>query len=266
MSSQHSSTAKQKRCIKRYIVKADNHDLIGRIYDLAMPLQYGFQSFAQLKTYPDCLYVFNAGQSMGALVQRVESLNFVGDMLWTKKFPRDFSQFPISRYDWLKVVSDVFLMRYISIMDCCLLLTNDIFECNLPPQKCRIDLLEKSGVPKRAITTLTTLLSKQDAHRNERNLRFHRGYERSFTKEDLVFHLASTFEKDGRSLSGDDREGNPINVQRYFREAINDLRIEFNTSVRTLSKNLTKFYDVIHDDFEQRFSSKFHARSTPLPW
>jgi hypothetical protein len=42
----------------------------------------------------------------------------VGAMLWTTKVPKNFKEFPISRYEWLTVSADVFLARYISVVDC----------------------------------------------------------------------------------------------------------------------------------------------------
>jgi hypothetical protein len=81
-------------------------------------------------------------EALTRLVTRVESLNLAGNMLWPE-LPRDFRAFPVSRHEWLTVTTDVFLMRYISVVDCALLLVNEIFEFGLDHQACTLGNFRK---------------------------------------------------------------------------------------------------------------------------
>ena len=115
----------RRKFLKRHILPSDNHAFVGRVYDLGI-VQYHFDSYEALSQHKDCKYSYDVNESLSILTRRVESLNLVGNMLWPETVPSSFSDFPISRYAWLNVIADVFLMRYISVVDCTLLLINQV--------------------------------------------------------------------------------------------------------------------------------------------
>lgn len=120
------------RFLKRYILPSDLHSFVGRIYDLSI-IEMHFDTYEELSKYDDCKYASDVNYSLSTLTRRVESLNMIGGMLWPEGMPDNFKGFPVSRYEWLTLSADVFLTHYISVVDCALILINDIFECGLPP-------------------------------------------------------------------------------------------------------------------------------------
>lgn len=82
---------------KRYIIGSDTHPCHGRVFDLSMPLSLGFESWEQAQEYLDAVYVLEVGEIIDHLMRRVEALNVVGEILWTRRLPRKFKRFPISR-------------------------------------------------------------------------------------------------------------------------------------------------------------------------
>ena len=143
-------------------------------------------------------------------------------------------------------------MRYVSVLDCAMVLTNEVYECGLDRRKCSIENLRKKRVACEVIALLNELRDDQGDLREERNARFHQGVERSFTKDDLVFRIAARFK-----LRGTYEDGRRINVQRTFREGLVDLQRLFNPVSRRLVRQLDRLYDVLGMEFEARFSPKF---------
>lgn len=250
---------------RRYIIASDKHAFVGRIFDLAKPLHLGFDSNEQLALYPDCSYVVEVCHFLELLTSRVESLNHVGSMLWPKSRLAKFEGFPVSRYEWLNAIADVFLMRLISVADCATILANSVCETRLDIRKCNIDSLHKSGVSSAILRTLKALFDAQGNLRQERNSRFHHGYERHFTDDDTTFKLASLFEYWGHSLRGHDRHGRVLSIERFYSSAVFELRIKFNASARLLHRQLNSFYSAMSQEFEERFIPKYRERK-PLPW
>lgn len=250
---------------RRYITRSDRHEFLGRIIDLAMPLQMGFSDWEEVNEYPDALYVLMIAERVENLIKRMESLNLVGQMLWSRRIPRNFKNFPISRYDWLNTIADVFFMRLISVSDCACLLVSDIFQTKIDPRKCTIGALEKNGVPTTIVAALKAISSGHQSLKSERNQRFHHGWERCLSDDDQSFRLAATFEHRGRGLSGNDAHGRAINPRTLFNEGREELRKEFTPALRKLEENLDALYDSIFPVFETTFTALFRA-GKPLPW
>ena len=106
-----------------------------------------FDSYEALAVYPGCKYVCDVNEALNRLVSRVEALNLVGNMLWPELLPQDFSTLPVSRHEWLSITADVFLMRYISVADCALLLVDEIFEFGLRAPRVHAGKLAKERSP-----------------------------------------------------------------------------------------------------------------------
>ena len=194
-----------------------------------------------------------SGQALSVPTRRIESLNLVGDLLWPDSLPVNFSDFPVSRYEWLTVAADVFLMRYISVIDCALLLVNEVYEAGIDPKKCSIEMLEKRGVSAKVIALLKEMRLDQGHLREERNARFHHGIERSFSHDDRTFRTASLIENHSGGVAGADQFGRKINLERSFKEGLVELQREFNRATRRLVRLLDQLYDELWREFEDRF-------------
>src|SRR5262249_38043950 len=157
--------------------------------------------------------------------------------------------------EWLSVSADVFLARYVSVVDCALILANDVFECGLSPQECSATNLKKNGVRGPILDLVKGMIGDQGTLRLERNRRFHHGSERGFSSDDQMFRMASLFEH--RLRGSVDDKGRPLPVQRFFREGLIELQREFNGVMRKLVKQLDRLYDLLYPEFESRFSPKF---------
>lgn len=251
---------------RRYIIRSDDHELHGRVYDLARPVQLGFESYEAAKECPCALYVWNVDRRVTLLSRRVESLNVVGTMLWTRNLPRSFIRFPISRYEWLNAIADILLMRLISVSDCAALLTNEVFQCGINPRRCTIDALRKKGVPATVIGALNDVGSGHLGLRAERNYRFHHGVERRFSDDDTIFRTLALHEHRYRKMRGTDQHGREVDVRACFRQGLMELKAEFVPATRGLYRNLTRLYDLLSVEFEPRFSTLFRSRTKPLPW
>lgn len=256
------SKLKQKRPrvnpLARHIVASDNHEFVGRIYDLSI-VAYHFESYEELSRHSDCKYVFHVNHTLKNLARRVESLNLVGDMLWPEQVPKDFKDFPVSRYEWLMIAADVFLIRFVSVVDCGLILANDVYETGLDVQKCTIDQLRRAGIPSEILSVLEDMRKDQGDLRLERNSRFHHGSERVFTDDSATFQTVARFERWGKCMVGHDQFGRRINVERSFREGLVELQWEFNASTRKLVHHLEAFYDLLGVEFESRFGPRIRA-------
>lgn len=231
---------------------------MGRIFDLSI-VAYYFDSYDELSCHADCKYAFDVNWALSSLTRRVESLNVAGNMLWPEPVPSDFNAFPVSRYEWLNVASDVFLMRYVSVVDCALLLSNEVFEVGLERHKCTIENLKKRRIPEEVVSLFVKLRADQGALREERNARFHHGTERGFTLDDETFRMAALFERTAGGLHGRDRDGRRIDVERSFREGLVELQREFNPATRRLIRRLDHLYDQLGAEFETRFVPRFRA-------
>lgn len=247
----------------RHIVASDTHHFIGRIYDLSI-VGLSFDSYEELAKYDDCKYAIDVNQAVSSLAQRVESMNLVGEMLWPEQLPEDFKKFPLSRYQWLIVATDVFLVRYISIVDCALLLVNEVYEIGLKPEVCTLSNLKRKGIPQNIVDILNALLDDQGSLRRERNRRVHHGAERSFTGDDQTFRLGSLFERWANGMTGHDRFGRKVNIERSFKEGLVGLQKEFNQSTRKLEKQLDRLYDDLRREFEDRFGPRIRAATHGL--
>lgn len=255
------ATSRRTRFLRRYILPSDNHKFIGRIYDLSI-IAYHFDSYEELSSHSDCKYAYETNECVTLLAQRVETLNLVGDMLWPDPFPTAKS-LPVTLFGWLTASADVFLTRYISVVDCALQLVNAVYEAGLAPIDCKMKKLKQAGVSITVIDHLGKMLDEQARLRCERNARIHEGIERSLTLDDLSFRTAALFER-ANGMRGTDRNGRRIDVNRSFREGLVGLQKEFNSSSRVLVRQLDVLYDSLWQEFEARFGPRIAAATHGL--
>jgi hypothetical protein len=111
---------------------------------------------------------------------------------------------------------------------------------------------------------LTELVQDQGKLRSERNARVHHGVERAFTQDDLAFKTAAIFEHRLNGMTGKDRFGRRINLERMLKEGLVELQREFNRSTRILVRQLDRLYDELWREFEARFEPRIRAASHGL--
>lgn len=233
----------------RYFVNSDNHPFVGRVYNLSI-VGMNFDSWEEVAKHPDCKYALETHEYVSALTSRMESLNLVGDLIWPHPIPENFLDFPVSRYEWMTIALDVFLVRYVSVVDCALLLTNQVFQCQLGARECTAGALRKKDVAQNVVDVLELTLEDQRRLRKERNFRVHEGLERGFTQDDTTFRTAAMLEHRYGSARGQDMFGRRINVARLFNEALVEVQRDFNRSTRQLVRLLNALYDNLGVEFE----------------
>lgn len=247
----------RSKFLSRHILPSDEHSFVGRIFDLSI-IGLHFESYEDLARHADYKYAYDVNLEVSSLVQRVESLNLAGGLLWPNPVPQDFKSFPISRYEWLTVSADVFLMRYVSVVDCAMLLVNSVYKVGLQPKHCSIQNLRKKGIPDRTIAILQDMLNDQGNLRKERNARFHHGIERGFTDDDQAFRMTALMEHrwGGVGRGSEDRFGRKINLDRMFKVGLVEVQRDFNRATRWLIRQLNRLYDHLWPAFEERFGPR----------
>ncbi|MBV1918331.1 MAG: hypothetical protein KUG65_09770 [Sphingomonadaceae bacterium] len=260
---QPNSPRRSSRFLKRFILSSDEHWFVGRIYELGIVGQR-FSTYEEAAQYPDVKYALDVSYAVTLLTRRVETLNVVGDMLWPEPVPRNFQDFPVSRYHWLMIATDLFLVRYASVLDCALLLTSTVFELDLKPEECRLNKLEKLGASPAVIAVMADMKDDQGALRIERNARVHHGLERAFSNSWQSFETTSLFEHWNGKVLGTDEHGQKINIVRSFKEGLVELQRDFNPTARRLCKTLDRLYDVLGNEFEDRFGPRIAAATHGL--
>ncbi len=254
---------KRIKPLVRFILPSAEHDFAGRVAQLGI-IGYHFDSYEDLARHPDCKYAFDVGSVMSTLTRRVESLNMTSDLFWTETIPTKMTGLPVDPYQYMTISADVFLMRYVSVVDCAELLTNEVFECDLARKNCNIANLKRHGVPKAVCDSLKAIHRAQGDLRIERNDRFHSGWERSFTDDDRTFRSASAIFSWGRGVSGKDIYGRKLDLDRMAREALVEMQREFNAMARPLKKDLDRLYDLLSVEFEDRFGPRIRASTHGL--
>ena len=256
------ANAKPKRprakFLTRYILPSDSHGFVGRIFGLSI-VSLHFDSYEALAKHPDCKYAIDVNGALTRLVTRVESLNLAGNMLWPSPVPENFKAFPLSRHEWLTASADVFLMRYVSVVDCALLLVNEVHEFGIDLRACTLKQIKRHGAPAAVTSLLEDMLADQGRLRIERNARIHHGNERPFTQDDTTFKIGSIFEHRSDGITGKDRFGRRIDLPRMFREGLVEIQREFNCSTRKLVRQLDRLYEELWKEFEARFDPRIRA-------
>jgi len=242
------------RALKRYIIPSDNSSFVGRIYGLSI-VGLNFDSYEEVSKYPDAKYALDVNDRTSLLTRRVESLNHIGDLLWPSK-PLPLNLLPVSSYEYCNLIQDTFLMRIISVLDCCCLLLVEVLELDIPPRRTNVASIRKLAPENLCCVKLEKLSNLQNDLRTERNVRFHRAEEEALTDDDEIFKMAALFSHRGWPSEGTDCHGRKINLDRYYGLAINHLRSKFNPNAKKLVKALDSFYSPLHDEFERRFRTK----------
>ena len=239
---------------ERYIIDSDASHFVGRVYDLSIVALH-FESYEDLASFPDAKYAFDVNERTSLLTRRVESLNHVGELLWPKK-PTEVGSLSVSAYEYCNLIHDSFLMRMISVLDCCCLLLAEVIELKMSPRQVNLGSLRKLVPANLCLVRLERLSDLQMSLRSERNIRFHRGEEQWLTDDDETFKIAALWAHRGQPMTGEDRHGRSLDLNRFYRLAIDHLRSKFKSNSKVLTKALDEFYEGLNLDFEERFRAK----------
>jgi hypothetical protein len=243
--------------LRRYVLSSDNSSFVGRVYDLSI-VKLHFETYDEASKYADAKYVVDVNSRTSLLTRRVESLNHIGDLLWPRR-RKALRPFPVSAYEYCDLIQDAFLMRTISVLDCCCILLVAVLELNLDPRRANVVNISKLTPESKCLQPLMDLSNLQSTLRAERNVRFHRAEEEQFTDNDSAFKTLSLWSHWGMQAKGQDADGNEIDVDQLFVVAINRLRSKFNLSTKAMIKALDKFYKPLEAEFEERFKAKCNA-------
>jgi hypothetical protein len=243
--------------LARLVIPSDTHDFVGRVFDLSIVGMH-FESYEQAFQHPDAKYALEVNDRTSLLVRRVESLNHIGELLWPEEPPR-IDDLPMSAYEFCNFIQDVFLMRIISILDCCCLLAVEVVELGISPRHANIDRIRKEAGDHPCCETLQKISNVQADLRTERNVRFHRAEEEPLTDDDMTFKTAALYAHRGPGITGKDLLGREIDLKRFYSDAIIGLQKKFDTNVKDLLVVLDDFYDALLVEFNKRFQSKFSA-------
>ena len=247
--------------VKRFEIAADNHPFVGRIFDLSIIHLHDFESPEDALHYPDVSYALSVIERTNLIVDRLDSLNCIGDLLWSRS-PIKAATLPISTYDFCNLIHDAFLMRTISILDCFCLLAVDVLELEIKPRQANIERIRSTTNNHPCCDRLQILSDIQFELRTERNFRFHSGIQRSLTDDDQIFRTFARIEKfSKRNVTATNTDGSVTSSRELYKEAIGNLREQFNANVKNLSTALNPIYDSMHDEFEKRFSEKFNCEA-----
>lgn len=239
----------------------DDSLLIGVTYDLSQPIYLGDRDYDTLiLEAPEAAYIIDVHYRAEALLWRFESLKIVYKLLSFNNLPVSTPSGAISRENWVRITLDVLLSRLTSIRDCMFLLIAEVFELGLNPRNVtRLQLKNNPNIV--SVPSLGNLIDDianiGRNFRDERDLHLHRGEERSLGQDSDVYCIASAFEAFGQGIQGNDKSGNPINLQNDHKQIIQQLEADFTATTEEFSNKIHELLDLIYPYFKERFLNKF---------
>jgi hypothetical protein len=227
---------------------------VGRIFDLSIvDLHFGPNENPDI--YPDIKYVRDVLGGIKTLTDRVDSLNLVSEMIW--KSPEEISNNGIvDTYNYFLICDDLFLIRFVSILDCALILVNMVYELGLQNQSCTLNNIKQASIEDQAIDAISYIYETQGKIRNERNSRVHHGQENPFTTDDMTFISSARSTFYGNGICGEDIFGKEIDLRNFIKEAQLMHQKRFTEYTDHMTGSLNLLYDMLWLEFEKRFHHK----------
>jgi len=240
-------------------INIDDHTFVGRVNDLSV-VGLNFDSSDQFEKFEDINYALWTNYWLSALVNRVHSLNIPIDMTKYTVEQAFVRHNPLGAYDWLNVTEDVFLMRSSSVVDCLLILMNEIEEIGETPKKCVLNRLQKKGLSKASVDQVDAINIHLTNHKNERNERFHHGLDNEFTDDDRVLKLKSNMIKYGTDINTSNipAEKQP---EVLFKKVQSELGKKYSKIAKIIADSIYVAFDKLEPEFESRFSDKYKRRT-----
>lgn len=241
----------------------DDSLFVGVTYDLSQPIYLGTRDYETLVAEaPDAIYLLDVHNRVHALSRRFESLNIIYNLLSFNGFPVTTPAGAISRANWVRITLDVLLSRLTSIRDCTFLLISEVFELGLDPKSVSRYQLKKDptilSIPSLA-DLIEDIANIGRSFRDERDLHLHRGEERPLGQDPDIYSTASAFEAFGQQIQGNDRSGNPINLEKDHKQVVEELEKEFTATAKEFNDKIHELFDLMYPHFKERFLNKLAA-------
>ena len=228
--------------------KGELLETIGCFYLYDLP----YESWAEFEAaMPHMAYTHLVLNRFDPLEQQFVDLRLVPQMLAIDTFPIRSSAKPINRYEWLKSVNDLKLMRFSSIRDLSLHFVNQVFLLDVPDHRVRLETI-LSKLPNNRTDIQDTLKSIAEfgkQYRDERNLRIHEGHHYQLTDDDQIFRAMATGEEYGSELVN-------YEIESKYVEAANSIYTQLVPETKRLLDLIITLVDDSLDEFDRNYWAK----------
>ncbi len=241
----------------------DDSLFVGVTYDLSQPIYLGDRDYETLLSEAaEAAYLLDVHYRVHALSRRFTSLNIIYRLFSFNGFPVSTPAGGIPREQWVRITLDVLLSRLTSVRDCTFLLIAEVFELGLDPRSVSRSQLKKHPTIL-SVPSLPDLIEDianiGRSFRDERDVHFHRGEERPLGEDPDIYYAASIIETFGQEVQGTDASGNPINLDNYHKQVIQQLESEFTATAKEFNNKIHELFDLIYPYFKDIFLNKLTA-------
>lgn len=222
---------------------------------------YGYKSYEEFaKNDPHMAFAMAINGRFEALEQQFVDLRVIPQMLGVKELPLPSSVRAINRYDWLKSITDLALLRFSSIRDIAFHFVVEMLEIKIPDHKLNFNNLKSklnTDHPE-IIKLLGSISNSGESIRIDRNTRAHKGHINLFTDDDSMF----------KSMSWAEGKGN---IQGYdlisvYEEARDKLYEKVVREVKILLPLVIELVDEFYVIYRDKFYEKSKNSRNGLEW
>ena len=167
------------------------------LYDLEFASWEEFEA-----AMPHMAYTHLVSTRFDLLEQQFVDLRVIPQMLAIESFPISSSAKPINRFEWLKTISDLTLMRFSSIRDLSLRFVNELLELKIPERNLRTEAVRGrlSSSHRQVADGIVRISGIGPQFRSDRNRRMHEGHVDLRTDNDPLFKFMASGEEYGSTL------------------------------------------------------------------
>jgi hypothetical protein len=238
----------------------ENSELKGLLYNSIGNFwlhDHPYKTWGELEAdLPHMAYAQHVYSRFDMLEQLFVDLRVVVQMLGVTELPIKSTVMPINRYDWLKSVLDLKLIRFSTIRDASFFLVNEVLELHIDDLKLNLKSIRKvisSGNPN-LIIALEKINIAGSNIRDERNLRAHKGFSDLTTEDDQMFKNISWAEAYGsRAINYD--------IENVYNQAAQQIYDRLIRETENLVDKVIELVDLLVEDFETRFAQKRQLRA-----
>lgn len=239
------------------IFKEALYDSIG-MYFLG---HYGYESYEDfVKNDPHMAYALLINGRFEALEQQFVDLRVIPQMLGVEQLPLPSSVQAINRYDWLKSITDLALLRFASIRDIAFHFVIETLEKDIPDHKLNLKSLKRElKVEHPKIVELLKAIDKSgESFRLDRNIRAHKGHINVFTEDDSMFKNMAWCEGHGKI--------NDYDLVLEYEKARDKLYSKVVDEVECLLPLVTELVDEFYSVYCDKFWEKCQNSRNGLEW
>nr|PMJ04866.1 hypothetical protein BCU31_09875 [Vibrio lentus] len=222
---------------------------------------YGYENYDEFLSHdPHMAYALAINGRFEALEQQFVDLRVIPQMLGVEQLPLMSTVRTINRYDWLKSIIDLALLRFSSIRDIAFHFVVEVLEKEIPDYKLNITNLKrefKSDYPQ-MVELLKAIDKSGESIRVDRNIRAHKGNVNLFTDDDSMFKNMSWCEGHG--------EFNNYDLVSVYEEARDKLYEKIVSEVECLLPLIIELVDELYLHYQNKFFEKSQNSSVGLKW